>query len=87
MAKPITITDAEKQMQIEHSDEYALIERPTITACIWALHVTIGKHYTWIALLEAQIASEKLAHDREMKDIERGFAVHCVQATQYRINV
>ena len=71
MAEPITVTDAENQMRIEHSDEDALIERPNIMAFIWALHFTNGKHYTWIPVLEAQIASDKLAHNREMKDLKK----------------
>ena len=41
-----------------------------IAAFVWALHVKIGKHDTSIAVLEAQIASDKLAHDREMKDVK-----------------
>lgn len=40
-----------------------------IAAFVWALHVKIGKHDTSIAVLEAQIASDKLAHDHEMKDV------------------
>ena len=35
-----------------------------IAAFVWALHVKVGKHDTSIAVLEAQIASDKLAHDR-----------------------
>ena len=42
---------------------------PTV-AFVWALHVKIAKHDTSIAVLEAQIASDKLAHDREMKDVK-----------------
>ena len=41
-----------------------------IAAFVWALHVKIGKHETSIAVLEAQITSDKLAHDREMKDVK-----------------
>ena len=41
-----------------------------IAAFVWALHVKIGKHDTSIAVLEAQIASDKLTHDREMKDVK-----------------
>ena len=41
-----------------------------IAAFVWALHVKIGKLDTSIAVLEAQIASDKLAHDREMKDVK-----------------
>ena len=41
-----------------------------IAAFVWALHVKIGKHDTSIAVLEAQITSDKLAHDREMKDVK-----------------
>ena len=32
-----------------------------IAAFVWALHLKIGKHDTSIAVLEAQIASDKLA--------------------------
>ena len=41
-----------------------------LAAFAWSLHVRIGKHDTFIAVLEAQIASDKLAHDREMKDVK-----------------
>ena len=41
-----------------------------IAAFVWALHAKIGKHDTSIAVLEAQIASDKQAHDREMKDVK-----------------
>lgn len=41
-----------------------------IAAFVQTLHVKIGKHDTSIAVLEAQIASDKLAHDREMKDVK-----------------
>ena len=41
-----------------------------IAVFVWAIHVKIGKHDTSIAVLEAQIASDKLAHDREMKDVK-----------------
>ena len=41
-----------------------------VAAFVWALHVKIGKHDTSIAVLEAQITSDKLAHDREMKDVK-----------------
>ena len=40
-----------------------------IAVFVWAIHVKIGKHDTTIAVLEAQIASDKLAHDQEMKDV------------------
>ena len=40
-----------------------------IAVFVWAIHVKIGKHDTTIAVLEAQIASDKLAHDHEMKDV------------------
>ena len=36
-------------------------------AFVWALDEKIGKHDTFTAVLEAQIASDKLAHDPEMK--------------------
>ena len=57
-------------MRVEHSSDDALIERLINVVFVWALHVKIGKHDTSIAVLEAQIASDKLAHDREMKDVK-----------------
>ena len=41
-----------------------------VAAFVWMLHVKIGKHETSIALLQSQIRSDKLAHDREMKDVK-----------------
>ena len=41
-----------------------------IAVFVWAIYVKIGKHDTTIAVLEAQIASDKLAHDHEMKDVK-----------------
>ena len=41
-----------------------------VAAFVWMLHVTIGKHETSIAVLQSQIMSDKLAHDREMKDVK-----------------
>ena len=41
-----------------------------IAVFVSALHVKTGKHDTSIAVLEAQITSDKLAHDREMKDVK-----------------
>ena len=67
---PITVEDAKKQMRIAHPDDDALITRLINVAFIWALHVKIGKHDTSIAVLEAQIASDKLSHDRGMKDVK-----------------
>ena len=57
-------------MWIEHSDDDTLLERLFNVVFVWALHVKIGKHDTSIAVLEAQIASDKLAHDREKKDVK-----------------
>ena len=57
-------------MWIEHSHDDALIERLIKVVFVRALHVKIGKHDTSIAVLEAQIGSDKLAHDREMKDVK-----------------
>ena len=37
---------------------------------VWALHVKIGKDDNSIAVLEAQITSDKLAHDREIKGVK-----------------
>ena len=42
-----------------------------VAAFFWASHVKIGKHDTSIAVLEVQIASGKIAHDREMKDVKQ----------------
>ena len=41
-----------------------------VSAFVRALCVKIGKHDTFIAVLGAQIASDKLAHDREIKDVK-----------------
>ena len=41
-----------------------------VAAFVSALHVKTGKHDTSIAVLEAQITSDKLAYDREMKDVK-----------------
>ena len=68
-AELITVTDAKKQMRIEHSDADALIEGLIDVVFIWALHVKISKNDTSIAVPQAQIASDKLANDREMNDV------------------
>ena len=36
----------------------------------WSLHVRIGKHDTSVAVLKAQITSDKTAHAREVKDVK-----------------
>ena len=41
-----------------------------VAAFVWMLHVKISKHETSIAVLQSQIMSDKLAHDREMKDVK-----------------
>ena len=41
-----------------------------VAAFVWMLHVKIEKHETSIAVLQSQIMSDKLAHDREMKDVK-----------------
>ena len=69
-AEPIKVTNAKKQMLIEHSDDNALIERLINVAFIWVLHIKIRKHNTFIAVLEAQITSDNLVQDREMKDVK-----------------
>ena len=69
-AERITVTDTKKQMRIEHSDDDALIEGLINLAFIWALHVKIGEHNTSIALPEAKITSDKLAHGHEIKDVK-----------------
>ena len=42
----------------------------SVATFVWMLHVKIGKHETSIAVLQSQIMSDKLAHDREMKDVK-----------------
>ena len=71
VAELITVTDAKKQMRIEHSDNDALTEGLIYLAFIWALHVKIGKHDTPILMPQTQVSLDKLAHDREMKSAEQ----------------
>ena len=37
---------------------------------VWMMHVKVSRHNTDIAVLKSQIMSDKLAHDREMKDVK-----------------
>ena len=39
-----------------------------VAAFVWMMHVKVSRHDTDIAVLKSQIMSDKLAHDREMKD-------------------
>ena len=41
-----------------------------VAAFVWMLHVKIGRHDTSIAVLQSQIMSDKLSHDREMRDVK-----------------
>ena len=41
-----------------------------VAAFVWMMHVKVSRHDTDIALLKSQIMSDKLAHDREMKDVK-----------------
>ena len=41
-----------------------------VAAFVWMMHVTVSRHDTDIAVLKSQIMSDKLAHDREMKDVK-----------------
>lgn len=41
-----------------------------VAAFVWALHIKSGRHDTDIAVLKARADAEKLAHDREMKDVK-----------------
>ena len=38
---------------------------------VWMMHVIVSRHNTDIAVLKSQIMSDKLAHDREMKDVKQ----------------
>ena len=54
-----------------------------VAAFVWMLHVKIGKHETSIAVLQSQIMSDKLAHDREMKDVKG--ALRSIAAKLYNV--
>ena len=41
-----------------------------VAAFVWMMHVKVSRHDTDIAVLKSQIMSDKLAHDREMKDVK-----------------
>ena len=41
-----------------------------VAAFVWIIHVKVSRHDTDIAVLKSQILSDKLAHDREMKDVK-----------------
>jgi hypothetical protein len=40
-----------------------------VTAFVWFIYRTQNKHETLIAVLQAETAGAKLAHDREIKEI------------------
>ena len=41
-----------------------------VAAFVWMIHVKVSRHDTDIAVLKSQIMSDKLAHDRELKDVK-----------------
>ena len=41
-----------------------------VAAFVWMIQVKVSRHDTNIAVLKSQIMSDKLAHDREMKDVK-----------------
>lgn len=41
-----------------------------VAAFVWMIHVKASRHDTDIAVLKSQIMLDKLAHDREMKDVK-----------------
>ena len=41
-----------------------------VAAFVWMMYIKISRHDTDIAVLKSQIMSDKLAHDREMKDVK-----------------
>jgi len=41
-----------------------------VAAFVWMIHIKVSRHDTDIAVLKSQIMSDKLAHDREMKDVK-----------------
>ena len=41
-----------------------------VAAFVWMMHIKVSRHNTDIAVLKSQIMSDKLAHDREMKDVK-----------------
>ena len=41
-----------------------------VAAFVWMMHIKISRHDTDIAVVKSQIMSDKLAHDREMKDVK-----------------
>ena len=41
-----------------------------VAAFVWMIHIKVSRHDTDIAVLKSQTMSDKLAHDREMKDVK-----------------
>ena len=41
-----------------------------VAAFVWIMYVKVSRYNTDIAVLKSQIMSDKLAHDREMKDVK-----------------
>ena len=41
-----------------------------VAAFVWMMYIKISRHDTDIAVLKSQIMSDKLSHDREMKDVK-----------------
>lgn len=44
-----------------------------VTAFVWLMHRTQTQHTTEIAVLKATIEQQKLAHDREFKEMRENF--------------
>ena len=41
-----------------------------VAAFVWMMHIKVSWHNTDIAVLKSKIIYDKLAHDREMKDVK-----------------
>ncbi|MDA9856451.1 hypothetical protein N9C80_08560 [Paracoccaceae bacterium] len=41
-----------------------------VAVFVWIMHIKVSLHNADIAALKSQIMSDKLAHDREMKDVK-----------------
>ena len=41
-----------------------------VAAFVWMMRIKVSRHNFDIAVLKSQIMSDKLAHDREMKDVK-----------------
>ena len=41
-----------------------------VAAFVWMMYIKVIRHNADIAVLKSQIMSDKLAHDRELKDVK-----------------